>query len=840
MESPAVLLVHLHLDGTLTEGDMGWLNFTGQSHYKSLSNWQSYIHPDDFLKAQASYQSAQANHQPFTVEARLKRLDGFYRWFSLTGVKQPNNSFQVNKYLLTWVDIHQYKQMEEYQRFLQRFNARLANTTQQAQVGVAVSEVKEIFEANTAALLIPNAEENRLNFITAHNLQAAAIQRYHEIPLDRTTIAGDAYLSGQPIWISNLADYREVYPNYAEAALQNQTQAVACIPLRVNTQIAGVLGIGFATTQFFDESQRRYLEAFAQLCEQALTRAQMYEAETKIREELEKRNRWLSQIKTLTDALAQSLTIRDVTKNVVDVGMHILGARTGAFHLLVENSSTFEMVYVRGGQLSKTEQARWRRFPAISQLPVTQVALTKQPLWFTSGEEMCQQYPQMAPLTQVHPGASALVPVISDNNVLGVIAFSFMEQHTFTAEEQNLILAITQQCAQVIYRVNLYEAEREQSLLAQALQQVALTVSNSLDLSEVLDDILASIGKVVPHDAAKIILIDDVGTRTLKCKGYQEHGLEAFEAILSNSPNLLDRLTRLHQIYGTHAPLLISDTRHDLHWLDIPEAALIQSFVGVPILNQEQVIGFIGLDSLTPNFFTEKHLLRLQAFAAQTATAIQNAQLYQQAQALAALEERQRLARELHDAVSQTLFSATTIAEALPRLWERNPERTKQRLQQVVTLNQAAMAEMRTLLLELRPETVLKTEMSMLLKQLVAAAQGKKNITGEVAVENISLPPDVHVAFYRIAQESINNILKHSHASKFVVQLKNEANHVELSIRDNGQGFNMATLSPGLGLGTMRERAAAIGATWEIESGLHTGTIVRVTWNKTHRSQVAQ
>ena len=121
----------------------------------------------------------------------------------------------------------------------------------------------------------------------------------------------------------------------------------------------------------------------------------------------------------------------------------------------------------------------------------------------------------------------------------------------------------------------------------------------------------------------------------------------------------------------------------------------------------------------------------------------------QQAQAAAAIEERQRLARDLHDAVSQILFAATTIAEALPRVWERDPQKSLKRLQQVVTLNQLAMAEMRTLLLELRPETILKTDMNMLLNQLVTAAKGRTNIGADLKVEakDLALPPDVHVAF---------------------------------------------------------------------------------------------
>ena len=482
-----------------------------------------------------------------------------------------------------------------------------------------------------------------------------------------------------------------------------------------------------------------------------------------------------------------------------------------------------------------------QQYPVISLeavLPLTDAIRRKQPIWLETSEAYQHQYPHVAAFTLPHTHSNAVLafPMVVGDAAIGVMGMNFNEPKPYNSEDLTFMLAVVNQCAQALHRIHLYEDERQQRILAQALQKTAIAVSNSLELSEVLDEILASIDNVVPHDAAKIILVGEQSTNTLKCKGYQQHGLDAFEAILTNSPNLLERLTRLHQIYGSHEPLLIADTRHDPNWLDIPEALAIKSFVGVPILMQDKVIGFIGLDSLTPGFFTPTHVNRLQAFAAQTATAIQNAQLFQQAQAAATIEERQRLARDLHDAVSQTLFSSTTIAEALPRLWERDPQKTLQRLEQVVTLNQSAMAEMHTLLLELRPETILKTDMKMLLNQLVTAAKGRTTIGADLRVEvnDLALPPDVHVAFYRIAQESINNLLKHSHASKFSVHLNETPQHVILMIQDNGQGFDTSGSFAGLGLRSLQERATAIGASLYLTSETGKGTSVRLSWEKAH------
>jgi signal transduction histidine kinase len=194
--------------------------------------------------------------------------------------------------------------------------------------------------------------------------------------------------------------------------------------------------------------------------------------------------------------------------------------------------------------------------------------------------------------------------------------------------------------------------------------------------------------------------------------------------------------------------------------------------------------------------------------------------------------ERSRLARELHDAVTQTLFSASLIAEVLPRIWTKFPERGRQQLEEVRLLTRGALAEMRSLLLELRPEALVKASMDDLLRQLGRATTGRTGVPVAVMTEIESpLPPDVQVALYRIAQEALNNAAKHAEASQVDVHFQHQAGWATLSIRDDGQGFNIDQIPPGrLGVGIMQERAASIGAGLEIESEIGGGTEIRVMW----------
>jgi PAS domain S-box-containing protein len=196
-------------------------------------------------------------------------------------------------------------------------------------------------------------------------------------------------------------------------------------------------------------------------------------------------------------------------------------------------------------------------------------------------------------------------------------------------------------------------------------------------------------------------------------------------------------------------------------------------------------------------------------------------------------EERTRLARDLHDAVSQTLFSASLIADVLPRLWERNNEEGLKKLEEVRQLTRGALAEMRTLLFELRPAALADAELPDLLRQLAESVTGRARVPVMINIEgNCETPADVKIALYRIAQESLNNIVKHSGASRAGITLQCQPRQITMQIVDNGHGFEPAKTAPGsFGLGNMKERSSSIGASLDIESKVNGGAKITVVWH---------
>lgn len=212
--------------------------------------------------------------------------------------------------------------------------------------------------------------------------------------------------------------------------------------------------------------------------------------------------------------------------------------------------------------------------------------------------------------------------------------------------------------------------------------------------------------------------------------------------------------------------------------------------------------------------------------------ALERTLLADHAQEMATAQERNRIARDLHDSVNQVLFASTMFAEALPTTWERNPEAARGSVKKVVTLNRAAMAEMRKLLLELRPSAIVQTPFSKLLQQLIYAAQGLDEIDADFEYdgpEELVLNSETQVALYRIAQEAVNNVTKHSGAKHLSIAFSgNGVGPVRLVITDNGRGFDPARTTMGLGMNTMRERAERAGATFEVHSAPGEGTRITV------------
>lgn len=374
------------------------------------------------------------------------------------------------------------------------------------------------------------------------------------------------------------------------------------------------------------------------------------------------------------------------------------------------------------------------------------------------------------------------------------------------------------------------ERERNQRAITEALLDTALALNKSLDTDEVLERIISNMKHVIPHDAANILLIENEIAGLVRYHGYSEEQTVRVKELLQSK---VAEIPNYHRMTLSRKPVIIHDITESEQWVLIGESQPTHSYLGVPIIIQDEVIGFLNFDGHETNKFTEEHAHYAQIFAQQAAQAIRNTRAFQQAQILAATQERQRLARDLHDAVSQTLFSASVIAQTLPRLIDSNPDEVLNGLQELNRLNRGALAEMRTLLVELRPQSLAETDLPTLLRNLVHAFSSGTDIKVESRINfSETLPEDVHIAFYRIAQEALNNVQKYAQADHVTIDMIRTNSHLELQVADNGVGFDVDSVQSGhYGLKIMKERATSINGQWTVDSTVGHGTVIHLIWH---------
>ncbi len=377
-------------------------------------------------------------------------------------------------------------------------------------------------------------------------------------------------------------------------------------------------------------------------------------------------------------------------------------------------------------------------------------------------------------------------------------------------------------------------AERTQEL--STLLEISRNMASTLQLRPLLSLILDQLKTVIDYSGSSITLIDGEEVHILEARrpGTNERMPEQ----VLNFP--LEKSRALWETVRDGEVVIIDDVRSDTplgrayqefagDYLN-SYFSYIRSWMAVPLVHKGRVVGLMSMSHIQPDFYKQNHATLARAIANQAAIAIENARLYEQSQQVAALEERQRLARELHDSVSQALFGISLGTNSARILLERDPGRVAQSLDYIYSLAQSGMAEMRALIFELRPESLEAEGLVMALTKQAAAIQARYGIDIQ---SQLGPEPPIPLAFkeslYRIGQEAMHNTVKHAQASRIDLRLETRPEMLVLEITDNGIGFDPDNAFPGhLGLRSMQERAIKLNGTLEIISVSGGGTSIVV------------
>ncbi len=392
-------------------------------------------------------------------------------------------------------------------------------------------------------------------------------------------------------------------------------------------------------------------------------------------------------------------------------------------------------------------------------------------------------------------------------------------------QQRRLEVQVSERTAEIVHSAGELERRRE---VAEGLREILSILNSNLSLKECLDYIIQQAHRLMGVDEVVIFRCGEGGhcvviTSTFT-GSFTSQAIQPWISapLLSGQSFVAQNLAQQRK-------------KNPEMQADLTDFGAV---LAVPFMATEIVDGGLVLLYRRPHPFSEEDLQTARSFADHAALAIANARLRSQAEEMAVSAERSRLARELHDAVTQTLFATSLIADVLPRLWERNPQAGREKLEEIRELTRGALAEMRNLLMELRPTALDNIPLPDLLRQLADAFTGRARVPVRLKVDRtLELPSPIKIGFYRIAQEALNNVQKHARASEVEISLFLHNGIVQMIVADNGAGFNPQTIPSGrFGLGIMQERAETIGATYRIETTPGKGTRILLFWEQNNEN----
>lgn len=437
------------------------------------------------------------------------------------------------------------------------------------------------------------------------------------------------------------------------------------------------------------------------------------------------------------------------------------------------------------------------------------------------------------------------VPLIVKGQVIGMLTLDHSQPNFYTRRHAELAWAFADQAAVALENARLYRAEADRldeaqrrREVAEGLRDILANLNSELPMPQVLDYIATLARRLLGTDAVAIYRLD-ADTNLLRIQAAQ--GLDA-DYVANMSVGV--GYGAVGQAVVTREPVAISDLPAGVpdmgdcvveptRWALLKHlGARYRALLGIPLIVKGEIYGGIALYYRNVRQFTADEVQLATMFGAQTALAIENDRLRAQAEQAAATAERTRLARDLHDSVTQLLYSLALLAEAGREKAERGEmKRVQEHLVEIGGTAQQALKEMRLLVHELRPLVLEREGLVGALNQRLDAVERRVGIEAHLLVENWSeVPAPVEEELYYIARETLNNALKHAAATSVTVQLRRRDARVELEISNNGRSFDpvLAREGGGLGLTSMLERTEKLGGQLTISSEPEEGTKVMV------------
>jgi signal transduction histidine kinase len=586
------------------------------------------------------------------------------------------------------------------------------------------------------------------------------------------------------------------------------------VPVWWQGQLMGVFGVlAEDRSRVFNAHDREVMELLANHVAIAIENARLY---GEVRDRLAE----VTGLQAASAALAEELLPERALRVLAQQALSLSGAATVSIELLRTGGRELEVQVAVGEHAVELASMR---VAVEGSLAGTAVA-TGRPQIVRSPSTDGDTGERSTAAERTSARSLLVLPLRARGRTLGTLSAYTHHPDAFHARQVELLATFAHQAAISLDNARLYGELHSRLEEMVGLQRLGTLLLEEHDFDRVLQSICRQLQRLTDAGGVGLALLEEdprflemrtvVGPSADALRGARipTEGSFAAEALRTNRPQRSDDAQ--NDPRGYKQSLILGNTRTIL---SVPMKTRQRTVGVLSVYNKEGDVGFTDRDAELATFF-----------ANQAAAAIENARLYEQTREYAVVEERNRLARDLHDSVTQSLFSVTLLSEAALSLLDRDPAKARERLERANELAQGALAEMRALIFQLRPMTLQEEGLISALKKHLSALHSRHGPVVELqvtgSVRRLSAP--IEDAAFGIVQESLNNVVKHANAPRTQVQLHFGPDALGVATVDNGVGFDPAAarLTPTLGMSSMRERAEGIGGRLVVESAPAQGT----------------
>lgn len=732
----------------------------------------------------------------------------------ISAVKEAGQALSLGIGQVRWLEEQQHHQREI--EVLRDVMVSLASSVSLGQaLEVILRNLGQVVRYDRAALYMQD-EESRFQYPAGFgrpepDSDSPGVPRI--FPLDDPIICELRGLE-QPLVVEDI-QLDERFQNWPEREFVHAWMGV---PLLVEDEIVGIVSLGDLEPGAYSAEDASLVQMFANQVAEVLWRARNQDHPGMRGEELEL-------ITTFSFALQQAKGQENILAVIMDQTAQVFGANLGTFLQLEKDGSTLVVNFSQKPDLI----GQWHTHGGD---PLWQVVRSHQPVFIPDTSICLDQYPEPI-YSQLFAGmcSAALLPLHTPEVIFGVLSFTFHERQIFSQEDQRLFQAISDIAGTALRRAVVLESLEKQistrTRHLSALYEISAASAEPVEIEELLAHLMVLTLDVLNCPAGTIHLLDGA-KKTLRLAaqvGIAQDFRTHFSHLPASAPfwgNLL----------RSDEPMIIPEITKDRRAPQSLAGSRYPAFLAAPIRAKGESLGLFSLFSESILEFTIEDITLFSTISEQVGSAVERARLQRQAERAAVAEERQRLARELHDSISQLLYSLVLYAGAGRKVLNRGDlGHAAEYLQRIDQTSLQALKEMRLLVYELRPSVFREEGLVGALNRRLQAVEKRTGITVQLVLEGeITLDDTTELMLYRIAEEALNNTLKHSQATQVMVRIAAQHGQIDLEIGDNGCGFNLEAgmNAGGLGLVGIRERVSQLGGDLEIRTAPGQGAIIHI------------